>query len=355
MDLSLVYFPSAVTLGALHALEPGHAKTLTAAYLIGTKGTKRDALILGLSVALTHSAVVVLLCVAAVFVGREAFTGEASRYLALGSSVLVIALGAWLLDKRLRVLRRSGSTEGHDHHHSHAPAPVTIRGQKYQGKVEIIDTENGERFKVAMGKIVDSVTVTIVINRDDGRKETHSLVRDDFHRDVFTGVDAPAEPHQFSASITFAGIDTTETIDFEVEEPEHDHHHDHALMSDDEHARAHAASMPAYVARGERPTPGQIVAFGAAGGLVPCPAAISVMLLSLSLNQTGKGLLLVVGFGLGLAITLVGVGLIVVTGISKLASGGKFSRLSTYAPSIAAGMVMLSGSIGLLSTLIRGG
>jgi nickel/cobalt exporter len=54
--LSLLYFPSAVALGALHALEPGHAKTLTAAYLIGTKGTKRDAVLLGMSVAATRIA-----------------------------------------------------------------------------------------------------------------------------------------------------------------------------------------------------------------------------------------------------------------------------------------------------------
>ena len=46
MDTSILYFPTAVGLGALHALEPGHAKTLTAAYLIGTKGTKRDAVLL---------------------------------------------------------------------------------------------------------------------------------------------------------------------------------------------------------------------------------------------------------------------------------------------------------------------
>jgi nickel/cobalt exporter len=50
-----VYFPTALSLGALHALEPGHAKTLTAAYLIGIKGMKRDALLLGLSMAFTHS------------------------------------------------------------------------------------------------------------------------------------------------------------------------------------------------------------------------------------------------------------------------------------------------------------
>src|SRR5271166_5322015 len=51
VEASILYLPSAIVLGALHALEPGHAKTLTAAYLIGTKGTHRDALILGVSVA----------------------------------------------------------------------------------------------------------------------------------------------------------------------------------------------------------------------------------------------------------------------------------------------------------------
>ncbi len=52
--LAFLYLPTAVLLGALHALEPGHAKTLTAAYLIGIKGTKRDAVLLGLSAAGAH-------------------------------------------------------------------------------------------------------------------------------------------------------------------------------------------------------------------------------------------------------------------------------------------------------------
>ena len=67
--LSWIYFPTAMMLGALHALEPGHAKTLTAAYLIGIKGTKRDALLLGLAVAVTHSFVVVAISAAALWAG----------------------------------------------------------------------------------------------------------------------------------------------------------------------------------------------------------------------------------------------------------------------------------------------
>src|SRR5262245_44051745 len=100
MDTSILYLPSAIGLGALHALEPGHAKTLTAAYLIGTKGTKRDAVLLGLSVAFTHSIVVVLLAVLGVWAGREAFTDDAMYWLQIVSGALVIVLGGYLLYRR---------------------------------------------------------------------------------------------------------------------------------------------------------------------------------------------------------------------------------------------------------------
>src|SRR5471032_1874360 len=98
--LSLLYFPSAIALGALHALEPGHAKTLTAAYLIGTKGTKRDAILLGLSIAFTHSLVVILLAIAGVWLGREAFTDEAMHWLQIASGAVVSLLGICLLYQR---------------------------------------------------------------------------------------------------------------------------------------------------------------------------------------------------------------------------------------------------------------
>ena len=41
--------------GALHALSPGHGKAMVAAYLIGTRGTSRDALVLGATVTVTHT------------------------------------------------------------------------------------------------------------------------------------------------------------------------------------------------------------------------------------------------------------------------------------------------------------
>lgn len=118
-------------------------------------------------------------------------------------------------------------------------------------------------------------------------------------------------------------------------------------MDDDEHARAHAADLPEYVKAGERPTSLQIITFGAAGGLVPCPASVTVMLMALSIGQAGFGLLAVLGFSLGLAVTLVGVGLMVVAGLTRLSGTSRFSWLGRKAPLISAVMVVLSGVVAL--------
>src|SRR6266567_2127341 len=119
--LSLLYFPSAIALGALHALEPGHAKTLTAAYLIGTKGTKRDAVLLGLSVAATHSIVVIGMSVAGLWLGKETLTDQWMHWLQMASGVFVILLGTWMLWRRLaflsRIKRLKTEVQQHVHHH----------------------------------------------------------------------------------------------------------------------------------------------------------------------------------------------------------------------------------------------
>lgn len=118
------------------------------------------------------------------------------------------------------------------------------------------------------------------------------------------------------------------------------------------HARAHAATLPEYVGRGERPSFWQIVTFGAAGGLVPCPAAVTVMLLAISVNRTGNGLVMVAGFSLGLAATLVGIGLAVVMGLNALGSRGRFGWLSRRAPVVSAAVVVLSGVAAVVIALV---
>lgn len=337
-----LYFPTALALGALHALEPGHAKTLTAAYLIGIKGTKRDALLLGLSVAATHSIVVIGISVAALWLGRETFTQDVSHWLQISSGMIVIALGFWMLVRRIRQMNRS---KHQVHHHHGEPEPVSIKGRLCQGLLEIIQTPDGERMRLRTSQSTPSLVVRAIINRL-GDFEVLELNRDQNSPNDFVSDVAPDEPHEFSAEVEISNGIHHDLIPFEMHEPLNhakNHEHDHSLMSDDEHARAHAVTIPDYAQKGERPTWQQIVIFGAAGGMIPCPASITVMLLALSIGKFASGLLAVAGFSIGLAVTLVGVGLVVVAGLSQLKGSGHFHWLSSKAPIISAVVVMLSG------------
>jgi nickel/cobalt exporter len=337
--LTWMYLPTALGLGALHALEPGHAKTLTAAYLIGIKGTRKDAIFLGLSVATTHSIVVIGISIAALWLGREAFAGEASHYLQLASGGVVVILGLWMLFRRLRHMRAT-----HVHGHHHAPEPFRFTNKICTGVLEIINTPSGERMRIKTEDAALDLQLRVIINRPDGFGVLN-LVGSKCGT-VFTSEVAPNEPHEFSAELEISSGSMREVLPFEIHEP---HENDHSHMSDDEHAKAHAATLPDYAKRGERPTLPQILAFGAAGGMIPCPASITVMLLALSIGQTASGILAVLGFSMGLAITLVGVGMIVVTGISRLQNGsGRLHWLSAKAPIISAGVVVLSGIAALV-------
>jgi nickel/cobalt exporter len=350
MDGALIYLPSAVALGALHALEPGHAKTLTAAFLIGTKGTKRDAVLLGISVAFTHSIVVIVLAVLGVWVGKEAFADEAMYWLQITSGTIVVLLGCYLLYRRLPTAHLHTSEHGHAHPHPHhqAPEPFRFSSDTASGTLAVVDTPEGERFQLGISVTARLASATVKILRPHNVVEEHVLVRRP--DGVWVSEQAPEEPHEFDALLELEADGRRQELVFRMVEPANDHHgghahpHDHDLDVDElAHARAHAATLPAYVQRGERPTFWQIVTFGAAGGLVPCPAAVTVMLLAIAVNRTGNGLVMVLGFSVGLAITLVSIGLAVVMGLNALGSQGRFGWLSRRAPLISAAVVVLSG------------
>jgi nickel/cobalt exporter len=338
--LTLVYFPAAVALGALHALEPGHAKALTASYLIGIKGTKRDSVILGLSVAATHSLVVIAISMIGLWLGNEAFTGNATQWLERGSGFVAIAIGSWMLYRRLFVKR-----EAPEHHH-HAPEPVKVVSSILNGLLEIIDTPLGERMRFTSASVLNSQELTVEIGRDAGHEVLHLEQSPDDPK-IYLSMEVPQEPHEFSATLRLVEKDRFE---FKMSEPEGHHHeaHDHAHMDDEAHARAHAETLPSYVSTGERPSTLQIVTFGAAGGMIPCPASITVMLLALSTGKAAMGVFTVLGFSLGLALALVGVGVAVVTGLSKLSDTGRLSWFTKRAPVISAALVIASGCAALL-------
>jgi ABC-type nickel/cobalt efflux system permease component RcnA len=118
----LVALAIAAFWGAAHALTPGHGKAMIAAYLVGTKGRPRDALLLGGTVTVTHTAGVFAL--GFVTLGLSAFIVPEQLYpwLTLVSGVLVVAVGASVLRQRLRSRGRDhdhGHSHDHDHGHDH--------------------------------------------------------------------------------------------------------------------------------------------------------------------------------------------------------------------------------------------
>jgi nickel/cobalt transporter (NicO) family protein len=103
-------------LGAAHALTPGHGKTIVAAYLVGSRGTLKHAAFLGGMVTLTHTITVFLLGLATLFLFQYVVPQKVTQVLGAISGLSIVAIGGWMLYKRLR---GAGHTHTHDHDHAH--------------------------------------------------------------------------------------------------------------------------------------------------------------------------------------------------------------------------------------------
>jgi ABC-type nickel/cobalt efflux system permease component RcnA len=97
----------ALLLGAVHALSPGHGKTIVGAYLIGSRGTPRHALFLGLTVTITHTLGVFALGFATLYASRYVGPERLFPILSLISAALVLAMGIVLLIQRGRIARQA--------------------------------------------------------------------------------------------------------------------------------------------------------------------------------------------------------------------------------------------------------
>ncbi len=104
----------ACVFGAFHALSPGHGKTMVAAYLVGSRGTGRHAVLLGLIVTITHTLGVFALGLITLFASRYIVPEKLYPVLSVVSGLAVFGVGLWLLVSRLR-----GVATGHDHSHAH--------------------------------------------------------------------------------------------------------------------------------------------------------------------------------------------------------------------------------------------
>lgn len=120
----------ALGVGAAHAVAPGHGKSITAAYLLGTRGRYRDAIRLGVIVAVMHTFSVLVLALAWVGLSGAASLGTeaVTAWMQVGAGLLVIGVGAHLTWRHLRS-RHHG--HGHDHSHHHAPSHHHDQGHSH--------------------------------------------------------------------------------------------------------------------------------------------------------------------------------------------------------------------------------
>jgi ABC-type nickel/cobalt efflux system permease component RcnA len=228
----------AASLGAFHALEPGHGKTMVAAYLVGSRGTAWHALLLGLTVTAAHTAGVYLLGAVTLYASRYIVPEQLYPWLGTLSGLVVAGLGLTLL------FRRYAGARGHGHPHRH---------------------------------------------------------------------------HH------------------------HDHHHDH-----DHGPGSHAHPHPHGAGPGagsDGPVGlGALLTLGITGGMVPCPAALVVLLSAVALRRIGFGLLLIMAFSAGLAAVLIALGLLMVGArrfMSRLPGEGRL--VTRWLPLTSAAVITLTG------------
>ena len=215
----------AMLLGAAHAFGPGHGKTVMAAYLVGQRGTLRQALVIGAAVTATHTFGVLvlglLLSVSSILAPERLFS-----WLTVASGVLFALIGVRLLAGIVRQHRAARTARTHDHPYDH------------------------------------------------GHQHTDGHVHGDSH---------------------------------------HGHAHPHDEGHSDEHAHGglvhrHPVPDPGGAAIGWR----SLLVLGLAGGMVPTPSALIVLLGAIALGRVWLGVVLVLAYGAGMAAALSGAGLLLV-------------------------------------------
>lgn len=323
-----LYFPVAILLGALHGLEPGHSKTMMAAFIIAVRGTIMQAALLGLAAAISHSLVIWALAALALSFGSQWNVETTEPYFQMGTGIIVIGMAVWTL---WRIRKSSG------HHHHHHDDVKSLASP--DGTLELSVFEDGvpPRFRIAAGSLEIEPTALRTL-RPDGTVQAFSFVR---RPEFWESNETIPEPHEFQVEAVLKGASGEHTVVVAFTE----HQHDDGDEEDDEHARQHAEQIRRRFDGREVTTP-QIVLFGLTGGLMPCPAALSILLICLQLKEFTLGFSLVAAFSFGLALTLVTVGIVAAWGIREASKrSGLINRLAGRAPYVSSIFLIILGAV----------
>jgi nickel/cobalt exporter len=254
MAEALVLLVSSFWLGAMHAATPGHGKTIAAAYIVGARGRPVDALVLGIFVTLSHTSGIVLVAVLASLGSAWLIPHRVEASLAFLTGVLVIGIGVWMLATLRAAILPAPDPRPHDaaeagHAHTHGP---------------------GEHA------------------------HTHGPgehAHDDPHDDGSEHERAHDDPHD----------------DGSEHEHAHDRDHDVGYHS---HGWGRRHTHRIDVIAESRPKLAVLLGLGIAGGLLPDPGALAILLAAIASGRVILGLFTVVVFSVGFASVLVLVGVV---------------------------------------------
>jgi ABC-type nickel/cobalt efflux system permease component RcnA len=260
---NLLYLLMAIAWGAGHAFTPGHGKTMVAAYLIGTKGRFRDAVILGLTTTFTHTVVVytvgiVVLVIAHHYAGSSegALANRAIVICMVVSGTFLCLMGLTIFYRRVRGIQ-GGHSHGHDHEGGHSHGHAHEGSPSHGLALEPVDTHREEKAD----------------RHEHGHGHEHEHEHEHEH----------AHDH--------------------AHEPKHEPKHEHAH----EHKHTHETAV--------QPTLKELLALGFSGGLLPCPAGITVILIGLHRpDELLFAILLIIFFSIGLGGVLVMIGVLLISG-----------------------------------------
>jgi nickel/cobalt exporter len=169
----------AAGLGALHAVSPGHGKTVMAAYLVGSRGNARQALGLGLTVTVSHTIGVLALGLLSLSAAVVIPADKLYPILSVASGAIVVVIGAYLLLSRVRAWRQQSRDQAlaranahvHDHEHAHEHGAEPARPEGWHqhngvGHTHVPQQQMGKRGLFALGLsggMIPSVSALLVL------------------------------------------------------------------------------------------------------------------------------------------------------------------------------------------------
>lgn len=348
------FIPSAVLLGALHGLEPGHSKTMMAAFIVAIRGTVTQAVLLGLAATLSHTLVVwaVALTGMYLFKGIDAETTE--PYFQLASAVIIIGIAGWMFWRtwQEQKLARQHEREVAAFETSRDASPLSRMVDTGHGFMSLeITPERPARFRlrVVSGDNWAGEYVTLTVERPDGGTQAFSFLDRDGYME---SAEVVAEPIDFTARLSLDHGDHEHDYDVsflnggEGAKPPNQHEPGLDVSGDgymDAHELSHANDIRKRFTD-RQVTTWQIILFGLTGGLIPCPAAITVLLLCIQLKEITLGAALVLCFSIGLAITLVTVGAVAAISVRQATKRvGWLSTAAARAPYFSSALIILVG------------